>query len=396
MKIGLLGVSFLSGNLGCQALSYSCLEILNIIAKEKQTTFDVFVMLSFPTKKWLKSRMNKEVYKKPSLPKGQYSNLNVDILFYRQKENKILFFGNVKKLNYVIDLTAGDSFTDIYGKERFFEGTSMKNYVISKNIPLILGSQTIGPFRDKNIQSIASETISKCYAVYARDKKSYDYTMEISEVEPRLTTDVAFFLPYSNKTINKTKIRVGVNVSGLLWNGGYTKDNQFGLKFDYQKYCRMILSELSKNDDYEVHLIIHVYSANMSVLDNDLIPMEILKKEFPNVFVSPVFQTPMEAKSYISTMDIFTGARMHSTIAAFSAAVPVIPFSYSRKFEGLFGSLDYTYLVKGCSFSLDYAVECTLAWIEKRYELKNNMTNGMRIIKEQGEFLIQDLGKILL
>lgn len=46
----------------------------------------------------------------------------------------------------------------------------MKNYVISKNIPLILGSQTIGPFRDKNIQSIASETISKCYAVYARDK----------------------------------------------------------------------------------------------------------------------------------------------------------------------------------------------------------------------------------
>lgn len=68
----------------------------------------------------------------------------------------------------------------------------MKNYVISKNIPLILGSQTIGPFRDKNIQSIASETISKCYAVYARDKKSYDYTMEISEVEPRLTTDVAF------------------------------------------------------------------------------------------------------------------------------------------------------------------------------------------------------------
>ena len=322
--------------------------------------------------------------------------MNVDILFYRQKENKILFFGNVKKLNYVIDLTAGDSFTDIYGKERFFEGTSMKNYVISKNIPLILGSQTIGPFRDKNIQSIASETISKCYAVYARDKKSYDYTMEISEVEPRLTTDVAFFLPYSNKTINKTKIRVGVNVSGLLWNGGYTKDNQFGLKFDYQKYCRMILSELSKNDDYEVHLIIHVYSANMSVLDNDLIPMEILKKEFPNVIVSPVFQTPMEAKSYISTMDIFTGARMHSTIAAFSAAVPVIPFSYSRKFEGLFGSLDYTYLVKGCSFSLDYAVECTLAWIEKRYELKNNMTNGMRIIKEQGEFLIQDLGKILL
>ena len=87
---------------------------------------------------------------------------------------------------------------------------------------------------------------------------------------------------------------------------------------------------------------------------------------------------------------------MHSTIAAFSAAVPVIPFSYSRKFEGLFESLDYPYLVKGCSFSLDCAVENTLAWIEKHYELKHNMTNGRIIIKEQGEFLIQDLSKILL
>lgn len=54
MKIGLLGVSFLSGNLGCQALSYSCLEILNIIAKEKQTTFDVFCNAVVPNKKMAK------------------------------------------------------------------------------------------------------------------------------------------------------------------------------------------------------------------------------------------------------------------------------------------------------------------------------------------------------
>lgn len=54
MKIGLLGVSFLSGNLGCQALSYSCLEILNIIAKEKHTTFDVFCNAVVPNKKMAK------------------------------------------------------------------------------------------------------------------------------------------------------------------------------------------------------------------------------------------------------------------------------------------------------------------------------------------------------
>ena len=32
---------------------------------------------------------------------------------------------------------------------------------------------------------------------------------------------------------------------------------------------------------------------------------------------------------------------MHACIAAFSSGVPVIPMAYSRKFEGLFGSIGY-------------------------------------------------------
>ena len=32
---------------------------------------------------------------------------------------------------------------------------------------------------------------------------------------------------------------------------------------------------------------------------------------------------------------------MHACIAAFSSGVPVVPMAYSRKFEGLFGTLGY-------------------------------------------------------
>ena len=32
---------------------------------------------------------------------------------------------------------------------------------------------------------------------------------------------------------------------------------------------------------------------------------------------------------------------MHACIAAFSAGVPVVPMAYSRKFNGLFGTLGY-------------------------------------------------------
>jgi polysaccharide pyruvyl transferase WcaK-like protein len=72
-----------------------------------------------------------------------------------------------------------------------------------------------------------------------------------------------------------------------------------------------------------------------------------LAKEFPGAIVAPRFKTPQEAKSYISGLDFFAGARMHACIAAFSSGVPVLPMAYSRKFSGLFGSLGYE-LVADC------------------------------------------------
>ena len=41
---------------------------------------------------------------------------------------------------------------------------------------------------------------------------------------------------------------------------------------------------------------------------------------------------------------------MHATIGAISSGVATIPFSYSRKFEGLFGNLEYPL----CYFSSEF------------------------------------------
>ena len=52
------------------------------------------------------------------------------------------------------------------------------------------------------------------------------------------------------------------------------------------------------------------------------------------------------------------GARMHACIAAFSSGVPVVPMAYSRKFEGLFGSLGY-----------DRTVDCTADSAERSWRI---------------------------
>ena len=116
----------------------------------------------------------------------------------------------------VFDFTAGDSFTDIYGKERFYSRTNLKKAIIEKKIPLVLGSQTIGPFLDDDVRFVAAEVLKLSEEVFVRDEQSYCYTQQISGRKPILTTDIAFFLDYTKQNVKSDKIKVGINVSGLM------------------------------------------------------------------------------------------------------------------------------------------------------------------------------------
>lgn len=391
MNIGLLGLSFCTGNLGCEALSYAFLEVLDEIANKNDTTIKTTLIEVFPTKWWLSNRLNLKKTKERYLPSTMYEHLQNGCLFYKKINGKFYFENGLGNLDCVFDFTFGDSFTDIYGRERFNSTAALKNEIIKRGVPLVLGSQTIGPFNDPNIEKRARDIILKAQEVYVRDEMSKTYMEKISERTPILTTDVAFALPYNKKTAETQAkiIKIGFNPSGLLWNGGYTQDNQFGLTVDYKEYCRQVLQYLSNHhDEYEVHLILHAYTQDLSVVDNDLIAVNALIKMFNNVVVSPMFENPMEAKSYISNMDVFLGARMHATIGALSSNTPVIPFSYSRKFEGLFTSLNYPYVIHGCSDSTESAVDKTIQWICHANKLNEAVEETKAAVDSKKKFLV--------
>lgn len=117
--------------------------------------------------------------------------------------------------------------------------------------------------------------------------------------------------------------------------------------------------------------------------DDDYKTCEILHIKFPDTILAPAFETPIQVKSYISNMDIFIGSRMHSTIASFSSAVVTIPISYSRKFEGLFGSLNYPYVVNAKEESTESAYELILKYIERKDELSKVQYESMKIVSEK-------------
>jgi polysaccharide pyruvyl transferase WcaK-like protein len=392
IEIGSLGLSFGSGNKGCEALAYSFLEAVEKIAAKRNEKVQIIFLKPIPFKQILKKRSVKAV-KSGYFPKNDYPHLQFNTCFFLNKSGKVVFLNNVKKCKCVFDYTDGDSFTDIYGQERFFERTRVKKAVIDKNVPLILGSQTIGPFKDTKVRQLAVEVIKNCAEVYVRDNMSYAYTLKISGRKPKLTSDIAFLLPFDkNENSSEDKPKLGINPSGLLWNGGYTKDNQFGLTVNYREYLREVIKELT--DSFEIHLIPHAFRTDdVKTADNDLDAVKALHKEFPETIIAPIPETPMQVKSYIASMDIFTGARMHATIGSFSAGIPVIPFSYSRKFEGLFESLDYSYLIHGKEDSTDEAVNKTVRFVHERDTLKKEMEKGLLKIQESNNYILSEIEK---
>ena len=118
--------------------------------------------------------------------------------------------------------------------------------------------------------------------------------------------------------------------------------------------------------------------------------MKISPISFGQTFINSTFQNlsqdnkdklgPAVAIGEYYPMDIFIGARMHATIAAFSAGVITIPTGYSRKFKGLYDSIEYPYVIDLQNMTTSEAIEKTLEYIENSYMLEKQIMESKMLI----------------
>ncbi len=284
----------------------------------------------------------------------------------------------IRRADLVFDIGGGDSFTDIYGPKRFGTIWLTKWRSVMAGKPLFLSPQTVGPFETTWARTLARYIMNRATLVVTRDAPSTAFLKDLGVKADMIeATDVAMGLPYDTPAPRTDgKIRVGLNVSGLMFSGGYTQDNQFGLKSDYPTLIRQIITWFAARDDVELHLVGHVQSREQPLEDDHRVG-EALAQEFPGTIVSPWFTSPSEAKSYIADMDFFMGARMHATIAAFSSGVPVIPMAYSRKFAGVFGTLGYTHVADCKAETADEILTRITEGFENRAQLKTEVAEAM-------------------
>ncbi|WP_028239919.1 polysaccharide pyruvyl transferase family protein [Stutzerimonas azotifigens] len=371
MKFGLLWHSFSSGNLGVGALSISNMLLIDEAARRKGITPEFLIIGSsgpcdYP----------------PSMERFNYEFIEFNEKSLLKSPHKLI--KAIGSCDAIFDIGEGDSFSDIYGSKRLIKLLLSKGMALMGRVPLILSPQTIGPFKSDTNARAAAWVMKKSTMVFARDHQSFAVLEQLGVPNRDEVIDVAFALPFERASEMRApgRLAVGISVSALLHHGGYEGTaNQFGLRADYKALTDQLIEALL-GQGHEVHLVPHVIPLGFPAED-DFAISQTLQQRHPALKLAPRFKGPVEAKSYISGLDFFIGARMHATIGAFSAGVPVVPLAYSRKFAGLYESLDYHRVVDLKTETTESALQKVLAHLEQRDRLKAEVEASSEIIRRK-------------
>lgn len=263
----------------------------------------------------------------------------------------------VARSRAVLDISGGDSFTDVYGPKRLRAMILTKRLALNAGVPLILLPQKLGPFSNPAFKAEAVAILRAATAVWVRDTLSFDFLREAlgADFDPnrhRLGVDVAVALPKArpNKLQSSASswLRAprnfplaGLNVSGLLCNDKEAARQNFGLRDFHTNQTDALAQELLKrNPALRLLLIPHVHRPGGDV-ESDLDAARGLKARLGTlgegrVLVLEDQLNAMELKWVLSRLDWFAGARMHATIGAFSSGVPTLGLGYTDKAQGVF------------------------------------------------------------
>src|SRR5690554_2923998 len=271
------------------------------------------------------------------------------IPFSITKKTVSFLFPHIKKITSIkqaYSIAGGDSFSDIYGIQRFiYVVLPMVLYKIL-DIPVVHLPQTYGPYKSIFNRFIAKRILSGADKIFARDEISLNLVRELIGKKDTITLmyDVGFLLKpeviqiedfYATTHLkNRKQNVVGINVNGLLFKGGYTGRNQFNLLLNYEQLCYSLIDLFIKKFECYVLLIPHVFSHSY---ESDVYACNEINKNYNNnrVLFKDIKMNTKEVKGLIGNCDFFIGARMHACIAATSQCIPTVPLAYSRKFEGV-------------------------------------------------------------
>ncbi len=411
-NIVLLGASFGTGNLGVSALAESTIKILR--HRWPQARITLFGSGYEPAQ--LNLPVGDQEVPIHSVPVRFCKKLTLPYHFlwfavYGVLAKLLPWAGARKRLfarneycrklyeaHLAVDISAGDSFSDLYGIRGFFRDFLRKGLVLLYGTDLVMLPQTYGPFHRRLSRWMARYILKRARKIYTRDKAGLEYVDGLlgraqRNGTVRFAPDVAFVLdarkPATLARDDLADLRpegallVGLNISGLLYYGGYTGHNEFGLKADYRQLTDRIVDLVLQKADTRLVLVPHVIPPGcfQGDIENDLSASldvyERLGRRYPGrLFVARGPYDQAETKYIIGLCDFFIGTRMHTCIAALSQGIPAVGLSYSKKFRGVFQSVG----VGDLALEMRYAaIEELVEAVDRAFEARRTTAEHLRV-----------------
>ena len=426
-KIGLLGASFDTGNLGVSALAESSIKIM----LNKWPNAEIYLLGSGYEPKAINLNMASGSINLESIPIRFSKNIFLPYhflqFFFFGLITKILpgkslkkkwakrsqYFNKLYEMDLAVDITGGDSFSDIYGLKRFIFSFLQKWLIIFLDKKLVFLQQTYGPFDKKITRTLARYILKHAEVVYSRDNESLELVKSLlktntSNGKLKYVPDAAFVLdPQKPEQLeigsfsdirNEDSVVVGLNISGLLYNGGYTQDNMFKLKANYPELILKICEQILENKNTLLLLVPHVFPPKEYEVESDsnacLDVYNKLQEKFPNrIFMARGEYSHSEIKYIIGMCDFFLGSRMHSCIAALSQEIPAVGLAYSKKFIGVYNSINAGELVIELrDQSEDEILKKINKLFSEREKIASNLKNTIPGIKDKVQNTLVAIG----
>ena len=403
IKFGLLGASMTTGNMGVSALAASVVGL--ILNHRPNADISLFMgnrsrapqLVDLVNRQMSLRIINYRLSPRSALQEHLFWIFFLAFLWrilpFRYFRQKIVrsneWIRKMLELDYVGDICGGDSFSDIYGIRRYLINITPAIVSLILRKPLTLLPQTYGPFRRKWAASLARIILANAEWVFCRDRHSMMVAKKLrghsANDNVRFCPDVAFSLPVSpvnwkwispkiDALVHNTL--VGINVSGLLYNGGYSGKNMFGLRFNYQDFIRALVSKIM-DGGRSVILIPHNFGP-IGDINNDLDSCRKVKNSFvadtaESIYIIKNELNQSQLKAVIGRCSLFIGSRMHSCIAALSQGIPAIGIAYSRKFAGIYDSLGLA----------DLTIDATATSKEQVFDRINTIQNRVAQYKDR-------------
>jgi len=409
-KLCLLGASLDTGNLGVTALCVSCLQGLNEEFPEAHITLLDYGgrnrsrTVRIGDKKISVEMLNMDFSKKiwsanhilRLLAVAFFLKLPVNAAFKKKVLQSNVYLAALSSCDVVAAISAGDSFSDIYGLKRLLYVCLPQILAIAVGARLILLPQTFGPFRKRISRMPARYIVKHSNLICSRDrhgKNELEKLVGNLQLDGKLCLcpDAAFILSPSEPAIidadllraklTADSIIAGLNVSGLLFNGGYSRGDMFKLQVDYRQLLYSIIERLMAYKNVTVVLVPHVFTPHRSIesdVDACLTVYDETAGRYPGrILLIKQNYDQSQVKYIIGLCDLFIGSRMHSCIAALSQNIPCVGLAYSRKFQGVFQTVDAENFVVDMR---DTAEKQALETIENALQQRNVISKHLKTI----------------